>query len=271
MLRLERRRQYCPTGSGAEASAQGIAPRYELNSKSIIPDFRMSTYPASTPGVPPFDTARRNQMNALSPVSEYVGASLFRPKASRRAHTTFAAKDGQLSALMSAAQRGDQLAYAKLLREVIPLLRRLLRSRFRCLQAADCDDLIQDVMLSLHRSMAKYDPGRAFVPWLTAIARNRAIDRARRCARLSTNETLVDEWTAIETQGGFGPYENEYSDPAALWRAMKQLPAGQYAAIVLMKIRGLSSRDAASVTGMSKGALRVAAHRAVKTLRRSLS
>jgi RNA polymerase sigma-70 factor (ECF subfamily) len=212
-------------------------------------------------------------MNTLSPVSGFVGEPLFQAEPAHRAGTRrhFTAKDHQFKALMSAAQQGDKLAYSRLLREVMPLLQRLLRCRFRFLQAADRDDLVQDVMLSLHNSMANYDPGRAFVPWLAAIAHNRGVDRARRSARLSANEMLVDEWAAIEPAGGFGPCDNEYSDPAALRRAMKRLPAGQYAAILLLKIRGLSLKEAASVTGMSIGALRVSTHRAVKALRRSLS
>ena len=45
---------------------------------------------------------------------------------------------------MRAAQDGDQAAYAPLVRKIMPLLQRALRTRNRFLQASDRDDLMQD-------------------------------------------------------------------------------------------------------------------------------
>ena len=93
---------------------------------------------------------------------------------------------------MRAAQCGDRAAYVQLVRKITPLLQRVLRIRHGFLQAADRDDLMQDVLLSLHRAMATYDSRREFVPWLMAIVRNKVVDRARRFARSTANEILVD-------------------------------------------------------------------------------
>ena len=75
-------------------------------------------------------------------------------------------KNQHLADLMRAAQDGERPAYAVLLREVLPLLQRLVHSRLRFLQAADREDLVQDILLSVHAARATYDPGRPFVPWL---------------------------------------------------------------------------------------------------------
>ena len=40
------------------------------------------------------------------------------------------------------------------------------------LQAADVNDVIQDVFLRLARSLSTYDSGRPFLPWLATITRN---------------------------------------------------------------------------------------------------
>ncbi|HSR82417.1 MAG TPA: sigma factor, partial [Hyphomicrobiaceae bacterium] len=82
-------------------------------------------------------------------------------------------QERQLAALMRAAQAGDRHAYAALLLALLPLLREAVRHRFAFLQPHDIDDLVQDILLSLHASRATYDPHRAFLPWLGAIARNR--------------------------------------------------------------------------------------------------
>jgi RNA polymerase sigma-70 factor (ECF subfamily) len=171
---------------------------------------------------------------------------------------------------MRAAQHGDLAAYTRLVREIIPLLQRLLRARLGVLQAADRDDLMQDALLSLHRAMATYDPQREFVLWLMTIARNKMVDRARRCARTMANEVLVDDLDAIDAGERFAPCAEHYGDPEALMQAVDRLPAGQRKAIELLKIRELSSAEASGQTGMSSAALRVSVHRAIKSLRVSL-
>ena len=179
-------------------------------------------------------------------------------------------EDHELSILMRAAQQGDQAAYTRLVRKVMPLLQRVLRNRQRFLQSADRDDLIQEVLLSLHRAMATYDPGRKFVPWLMAIARNKAADHVRRSARSAANEVIVDDMDKIDAGRPEGAETETCGDPEALKQAIRRLSAGQRKAIELLKLNELSSEEAARVLGTSPGALRVSAHRAMKTLRASL-
>src|SRR5271166_4279151 len=177
-------------------------------------------------------------MSALPSLRDFTGAQLLRPAPTRRPADAVEreAKDRELSALMRAAQHGDRAAYTRLVREIMPLLQRLLRARLQFLQAADRDDLMQDVLLSLHKAMATYDPRREFVPWLMTIARNKMVDRARRCARSIANELLVDDLAAIGSVERFAPCAESYGDPEALKPAVSRLPAGQRAAIELLKI-----------------------------------
>jgi RNA polymerase sigma factor (sigma-70 family) len=180
-----------------------------------------------------------------------------------------AAKDLRLAALMQAAQEGDRVAYAGLLHELVPMLQRLMRRRLGFLQPTDREDLVQDVLLSLHAARATFDPRRPFTPWLMSIAHHRMVDRARRHARLWANEVLVDEFAdSIANEASAG---SEYGDPEEVRAAVKGLPAGQRTAIELLKLRELSLREAADVSGMSVGALKVAAHRAIKSLRGALA
>src|SRR5262245_27336573 len=86
-------------------------------------------------------------------------------------------RDRELSALMCLAQDGDRAAYESLLRAVLPLLKRVVQGRFSFLPAADREDLVQDILLSLHAARATYDPARPFLPWLMAIAHNRTVDQ----------------------------------------------------------------------------------------------
>ena len=101
--------------------------------------------------------------------------------------------DDLLASLMKAAQAGDARAYARLLSDIAPRLRRVVRGQRRALKVEDVEDLVQDILLSLHAVRASYDPQRPFMPWLLAIARNRLADGSRRYARRAAHEVQVGD------------------------------------------------------------------------------
>jgi RNA polymerase sigma-70 factor (ECF subfamily) len=85
-----------------------------------------------------------------------------------------------LGKLLSAAQRGDAAAYAQLLRLVTPRIRKIVLRARGFAGGAEAEDLVQDILLSLHTVRATYDPERPFVPWLLAFVRTRLADGGRR-------------------------------------------------------------------------------------------
>src|SRR6267142_6839201 len=100
--------------------------------------------------------------------------------------------DNHFGELMQAAQSGDNGAYARLLDEITPRIRQIVRGQRRFLQSEDIEDLVQDILLSLHAVRATYDAQRPFMPWLLAITRNRLADGARRYARSAAHEIHVE-------------------------------------------------------------------------------
>jgi DNA-directed RNA polymerase specialized sigma24 family protein len=63
----------------------------------------------------------------------------------------------------------------------------------------------------------------------------------------------------------------EYGDPEALKQAIKALPRGQRNAIEMLKLGGMSLKEAAAASGTGIGALKIATHRAMQALRKTLS
>lgn len=171
---------------------------------------------------------------------------------------------------MGAAQNGDGASYDALLRAIVPVVRGAVRRKRGFLQASDVEDLVQDVLLSLHAARATYDPKRPFLPWLMAILRNRLADSGRRYARLSANEAAVRQ--APETFGGADANKDEetFGDPEELRQAVARLPEGQRKALELVKLKEMSLKEASEASGMSVAALKVAVHRAIKALRGTL-
>jgi len=166
---------------------------------------------------------------------------------------------------MSAAQAGERAAYERLLREVTPLIRSIVR-RY-CSNRADIEEMVQDTLLTVHRVRHTYDPSRPFGPWLAAIASRRSIDALRRRIRVTRNETPED-----------GTYET-FSDAAAnneleavrsteeVGELLRRLPARQREALEALKLKEMSLKEASVSSGQSVAALKVNAHRALKALR----
>jgi RNA polymerase sigma-70 factor (ECF subfamily) len=166
---------------------------------------------------------------------------------------------------MARAQGGDQAAYRQLLVEVTPWLRRLARHR---LGQQEVDDAVQDILLSLHAIRHTYDPARPFRPWLATIARRRLVDRLRQRLRRAAHENPLEGDVTIADERA-NPHENVL-DLRALRRAVDELPARQKEAVVLLRLKGLTGKDAATASGRAEGALKVSLHRAISTLRRML-
>lgn len=163
---------------------------------------------------------------------------------------------------MERVQAGDQEAYRLLLRDVTPELRAYARRHVR--EGQDAEDLLQDVLLTLHRARHTYDPARRFEPWLYAIARNAAVDAFRRERLRRRVETPADEQAAADTAAGDAGHE--LSAEAVL----AGLPQTQRQALEMVKLAGMSIEEAAARAGVSPGALRVRLHRGYRTLRARL-
>lgn len=178
--------------------------------------------------------------------------------------------DARWVKLMAAAQNGDRRSYSQLLREIVPVLIRAVQRRWPMGQAADIDDVVQETLKSLHSYRHTYNPGRPFLPWLLAIARHRLADEIRRQKRTGLREVAIE----VEDETFLGVATNtEYSSAAdgeALKRAIAQLAPKQRTALELLKIKEMSLKEAAAASGMSVAALKVATHRALKTLRAML-
>ena len=170
--------------------------------------------------------------------------------------------------MMEAAQDGDRAAYEQLLREILPLVRVIASRWDRSLHRTE--DVVQDILLTLHRVRHTYDPARPFTHWLATLARRRAIDALRRRTRTERHE-IFDE-RAYETFADAAANRGMTAFDAGhgLKEAMTGLTAGQRQAIDLLKLKELSLAEAAKVTGRSVSALKVNVHRAMKTLRSRL-
>jgi RNA polymerase sigma-70 factor (ECF subfamily) len=127
------------------------------------------------------------------------------------------------------------------------------------------DDLIQGVLLSVHKARFTYDPTKPFKPWLHAIIRYRMIDAIRLLRTSNKFEILYDVLPEAES-----PKHGDAEDEERLQnlkRALKALSGKQRKVVELLKLDGLSIKEVAHQCEMSESAVKVTAHRAYAQLR----
>src|SRR5258706_8883458 len=106
--------------------------------------------------------------------------------------------------------------------------------------------------------------------WFAAIVGRRLADAGGRHERQSAREMGVKEFDVPFQTPVANSREQTFGDPDALAQAIQELPPGQRQAVELLKLRELSLKEASALTGMSIGALKIATHRAIASLRRAL-
>ena len=169
------------------------------------------------------------------------------------------------AALMKQSLGGDQRAYADLLQKTSRLLRPFLAKRLSF--TSDVDDLLQEILISIHKARHTYDGNRPYKPWVYAIARFRLQDYLR--AHYSDQLRYADDLSEMEEFFHVDVTESAISYES-ISREVGKLPDKQATILRLMHQDGYTAKEIAKKIGMKESAVKVAAHRAYKILSQKL-
>jgi len=170
---------------------------------------------------------------------------------------------GPMEELVSALKAGRPEAYERLVREYGD---RLYRFGLRLAGPMWADDVAQEVLLRVFRSIGAYRPEGRFEAWLFSIANHVAIDFARR--------RRPERWSSAR--------ESEAEEPAppdlledrerhvALLRAVERLPVEQKQVFLLREEAGLSFREIAEMLDCPINTALGRMHYAMENLRKAL-
>ncbi|MGH1456167.1 MAG: sigma-70 family RNA polymerase sigma factor [Alphaproteobacteria bacterium] len=176
------------------------------------------------------------------------------------------AEDGEWSELAALSQSGDKRAYAKLLALLYPYIRKILAGG---LANNDwLEDITQDVLISVHKSLHTYSPDRPFKPWIKAIIQFRKTDFLRTHYRKQNIAADVKvENNVFDEDVTYQPNYDELKDISA---AISSFPEKQQQIFKLMKIEGYTAKEVAEQMDMSESAVKVSAHRTTAKLKKKL-
>ena len=175
-----------------------------------------------------------------------------------------------LETLMQKAQGGDVDAYHLLLSDVAERMRRLARRRAPWLRPEDVEDIVQDILLSIHQGRASWDPTRPFLPWIVAIARARLADHARRYMRRTRIDFAATELAETFCDVPTNTNADTVVNLMSVRKAMKGLTPAEYQAVELLRLREMTLAEAAEASGSTVAALKVAIHRAMRKMKMTI-
>lgn len=175
-------------------------------------------------------------------------------------------QDEQWQDWAARAQEGDRRAYNALLKEILPFIKTMIGGS---LANPDwVDEIAQEVLISVHKSLHTYSPGRPFRPWLNAIIFYRRADFLRRHYSARRHKQVsLDNPEFINNHVTESAHAGEWKDVEA---ALGELPPKQRRIFELLRIRGYTAKEVAGKLGMTVTAVKVSAHRTMHKLKSRL-
>ena len=161
---------------------------------------------------------------------------------------------------MRAANRGDAAAYRHVLTTITPVLRKVVHARGAALGPEGCEDVLQDVLLAIHSKRHTWKEDAPLRPWLYAIARHKVVDAFR--ARGRRVEVSIDDFTeGLAAAAGPDPTEGRDME-----KVLEKLEPRAAEIVRGFGLHGETTAETAARLGMTEGAVRVALHRALKSI-----
>lgn len=159
-----------------------------------------------------------------------------------------------LSELLKSAQLGDQRAYNLFLQESTVFLRKRLTQWLK--RREIIEEIVQEVLIGVHRNLHTYLPGRSAETWIIAISKYKIADYFRK------NPHRFEELSENVT------FDEEISND--LLEMLQELPLNLSEALRLTKVDGLSTKEAAKKLGIKENALRTRISRAIEKLKEEI-
>lgn len=156
--------------------------------------------------------------------------------------------------LMNKAQSGDRVSYAELLQGLNSFLKNYLRKRI--FEQNEVDEVVQEILMAVHKSLHTYDIEKSFMGWFLAIAEYKIVDYIR---SLKKRSNFVD----LNTIAHFIAVSNSDSDMKIdIERAINKLSAREKNVLTLIKVDGQSINEVAKQLNLTEANVKVIAHRA---------
>lgn len=173
-----------------------------------------------------------------------------------------------LDELFRKAQLGNKEAYGQFLTEIYPFVKGKIQQKLGSL--IDSEDVTQECLIGIHRSMATYRPGSNLKFWVLGVIKHKVADYFRMLGRRKEVDMPENEISVTKSDYNTNSYTDENTQKRVL-SAVNKLPDSQKRALFLTKISGLSYKEVSLKEGISETTLRKRVSRGYKLLRKEFS
>jgi RNA polymerase sigma-70 factor (ECF subfamily) len=163
-------------------------------------------------------------------------------------------------ALVDRCRSGDPAAFEELYQRQAP---RLYNLALRLLgNAADAEDLLQDIFLLAHRKLDSFKGDSALATWLYRLGYNLCLDHLRsKTGKMNRVTDLLDD--DPPPAAATTPQATELAvSRLDLERAIGELPDGCRAAFVLHDVEGFDHQQVGDILGIAEGTSKSQVHKA---------
>ncbi len=181
-------------------------------------------------------------------------------------------RNARLAGLLARTALADQVAFGELYRatssQLYGVAIRILR------EGAAAEEVLQECYVSVWHHAASYAPSKSQpLTWLTAIVRNRCLDRARRREIDTVSMTADDDHADLEPPGdGRSPADLliEGAEAQSVRECVETLEGGSKQAIALAFFQGLTHAELAAHLHEPLGTVKSWVRRGLERLRQCL-
>ena len=135
----------------------------------------------------------------------------------------------------------------------------------RRIDAVDVDDVLQDVLLRMHRGLGDLADDQRFAGWMYTIARNAIAEHGRHRAR-----TPIGDTPELPTERDEDDRVAARALSACLTSFVARLPSPYREAVTLVELEGMTAREAAELTDVSVSGMKSRVQRGRAQLRKML-
>ena len=186
---------------------------------------------------------------------------------------------GDYAALVKQAATGDRAAMERLLMRAQEAAYRF--SLLVCGHQEDAEDVMQDALLKTYQHVKQVADPDAFRTWLYSTVKNACLMKRRRRVGEPASFVSIEQGTedsegksaAMEVVDRSRPVDQAMVDgwmDAKLRAALGSLPRLHRLVLIMREIEGLSTREVATITGLSEANVKTRLHRARLLLRQRL-
>lgn len=131
----------------------------------------------------------------------------------------------------------------------------------------DREELVQDIVLAVHKSLHTYDDKKPFKPWFYSLVRFKTIDHWRKSKR-HRHTSMEDVAEPMDEKARFEDLALMAIDAMD---KLAEVPKEQLRILYLAKVEGFSMKEIAKETGKSESAVKVTIHRLMRNIKEDAS